>query len=185
MRISKADLMRRWGWSTALAVLVLAVLWALDLKLKGESGVGTADIQAFANAVQFEAAFRAWSPRSFAALAGFNLGLDYLLMPLYALSFFYSAIIAAEAFAPRPGRLRRIILFLAMVPAAGALCDAGENALQLAMLLNGPDDSLARLAFILSNAKTVALTIGGVLLAAAIVARFPRRPKAEDPTSTY
>ena len=184
MRISKADLMRRWGWSTALAVLVLAVLWALDLKLKGESGVGTADIQAFASAVQFEAAFRAWNGRA-AALAGFNLGFDYLLMPLYALSFFYSAIIAAEAFAPRPGRLRRIILFLAMVPAAGALCDAAENALQLAMLLGGPDQTLAGLAFTLSNAKTVALTIGGVLLAAAIVARFPRRPKAEDPTSTY
>jgi hypothetical protein len=184
MRISKADLMRRWGWSTGLAVLVLAILWALDLKLKAETGVGTADIQAFDAPIQFEAAFRAWGAR-YAGLAGFNLGFDYLLMPLYALSFFYSAIIAAEAFAPRAGRLRRIILFLAMVPAAGALCDAGENALQLTMLLGGPDEMLARLAFTLSNAKTVALTIGGVLLAAAIVARFPRRPKSEDPTSTY
>lgn len=184
MRISKADLMRRWSWSTGLAVAVLAILWALDLKLKAEAGVGTADIQAFASPIQFEAAFRAWGARD-SALAGFNLGLDYLLMPLYALSFFYSAIIAAEAFAPRPGRLRRILLFLAMVPAAGALCDAGENALQLTMLLNGPDETFARLAFTLSNAKTVALTVGGVLLAAAIVARFPRRPKSEDPTSTY
>ena len=31
MRISKATLIRRWTWSTALAALVFAMLWFLDL----------------------------------------------------------------------------------------------------------------------------------------------------------
>ena len=181
MRISKAALMSRWAWSTALAVLVFAILWFLDLRLKALSGVGTADIQAFDTAAQFRAAFWAWAPQPYAVRAGFNLGFDFLLMPLYAMSFFYSGIIAAEAFAPKPGRLRRIILLAAMMPLVGAVCDAAENTIQITMLLNGADDTLARLAFGVSNAKTVALTVGGVLLAAALVARFPRRPKSEGP----
>ena len=123
MRISKAALMNRWAWSTGLGLIVFGILLAMDLRLKALAGVDTADIQSFSSAAQFRAAFwRPWSPEPYAARAGFNLGFDYLLMPLYALSFFYSGIIAAEAFAPRPGRLRRIILLAAMVPLAGAHC---------------------------------------------------------------
>jgi hypothetical protein len=184
MRITKAALMSRWTWSTALTAAVFAVLWVLDLRLKALSGVGTADIQAFSTAGQFRAAFWAWAPEPYAVRAGFNLGFDFLLMPLYAMSFFYSGVVAAEAFAPRPGRLRRIILLAAMMPLVGAACDAAENVLEIAMLLNGADDMLARLAFGVSNAKTVALTVGGVLLAAALVARFPRRPKNGEPAAS-
>ena len=42
---------------------------------------------------------------------------------------------------------------------------------QLSMFLGGASDDLARIAFTVSNAKTVALTIGMVLLIAAIVAK--------------
>lgn len=177
MRISKASLLSRWAWSTGLAVCVFAVLWVLDLRLKALAGVGTADIQAFSAAAQFRAAFWAWAPQPYAVRAGFNLGFDFLLMPLYAMSFFYSGIIAAEAFAPKPGRLRRIILLAAMMPLAGALCDAAENIIQIVMLLTGADDAMARLAFGISTAKTIALTVGGVLLAAALAARFAARRK--------
>ena len=45
----------------------------------------------------------AWGPDPYAIRAGFNLGLDYLLMPLYAASFYFSGIILAEALAPRGG----------------------------------------------------------------------------------
>src|SRR5689334_8749693 len=129
MRISKATLIRRWTWSTGLAALVFAILWALDLRLQALAGVGTADIQAFSTAIQFQAAFRAWAPEAYAVRAGFNLGFDFLLMPLYATSFYCSGLIAAEAFAPKPGRLRRLILMAAMMPVVGALCDAAENGL--------------------------------------------------------
>jgi len=182
MRISKVSLWTRWRWSTGLGLVVFAVLAGLDLKLKAMAGVGTADIQSFSSAAQFRAAFWAWSQQPYAMLAGFNLGLDYLLMPLYAASFFYSGIITADHFAPRPGRLRRMLALAAMVPLAGAICDAIENALQLFMMLNGPTDALARIAFTVSNAKTVALTIGGVLLLGALFVRFgPRRMTAEPP----
>ena len=154
------------------------MLFTLDLRLKALSGVDTADLQSFASAAQFRAAFWAWSQPPYALRAYFNLGLDYLLMPLYAASFFYSGIIAAEGFAPKPGGLRRIILLAAMVPLAGALCDAAENALQLIMFLAGADDSMARLAFTISNAKTIALTVGVVLLAAALAARVQARRQA-------
>jgi len=179
MRISKAALMSRWAWSTALAGLVFAILFALDLRLKARAGVGTADIQAFTTAAQFRAAFWAWAPEPYALQAGFDLGFDYLLMPLYAVSFFYSGIIAAEVFAPRPGGLRRIVLLAAMVPLAGALCDAAENAVQLYMFFEGATDSLARAAYTLSNAKTMALMVGAILLVAAFAARVSSRRRQE------
>ena len=73
--------------------------------------------------------------------AGFDLGLDYLLMPLYAASFFLSGVIVAESFTPGRSPLRRYVLMAAMVAPVGALLDAVENALQIAMLLYGPTDA--------------------------------------------
>lgn len=178
MRISKAALMSRWAWSTGLGLIVFAVLFFLDLRLKTLAGVDTADLQSFTTAAQYQAALWAWSKPALAMRAGFDFGLDYLLMPLYAISFYYSGIIAAEAFAPGPGRLRRILLLAAMVPVAGALCDAVENALELSLLLGGASDSLTAIAATVSNAKTAALTVGGVLLAAAFAGRLQQRRKA-------
>ena len=177
MRISKAALMNRWAATTLSAGIVFAVLFTLDLRLKALSGVDTFDLQSFTLGAQFRAAFWAWSVPANALRAGFNLGLDYLLMPLYAASFFYSGIISAEAFAPRPGFLRRILLLAAMVPLATAFCDAAENGIELAMFLGSPDDTLARLAFTFSSAKTIGLIVGLVLLAGALVARYAARRK--------
>ena len=116
----------------------------------------------------------AW-PSLYAVRAGFNWGLDYLLMPLYAASFFYSAILTREGFAPRPGRLRRILTMLAAVPIAGALLDAAENALQFTFMLSGVTDPLARVALTISNAKWVAVYIGAALLLGALLARQQER----------
>jgi hypothetical protein len=156
MRIAKATLMSRWAWSTGLGVSVFAILAALDLRLKALSGVGTADLASFSSAIQFRAAFFAWSAEPYAVRAGFNLGFAYLLMPLYAASFFYSGIIAAEGFAPRPNTLRRIILMAALVPLVGAVADAAGNALAITMLLTGPTDMLAALSAAASRIKNLA-----------------------------
>jgi hypothetical protein len=101
--------------------------------------------------------------------------LDYLFMPLYAAAFFYAGILGREAFAPRPGLLRRILTMLAAVPIAGALLDAVENALQLSMFLSNPTDRIAGIALSVSNAKWVAFYVGAVLWLGALVARQQER----------
>ena len=174
MRITKQALVRRWTLSTAAALIVFAVLAWSDWRLKALSGVGTADLQGFNTASEYRWAFLHW-PSRLAVRAGFDWGLDYLLMPLYATSFFYSAVLTREAFAPRPGRLRRILTLLSAVPIAGAVLDAIENALELNQMLAGPGDDIARIAFSVSNAKWMAIYVGLILLAGAVVARLAER----------
>lgn len=171
MKITKQALEQRWIMTTIAAAAVFAVLAWWDLRLKVLSGYGTADLQGFATAGQYDLVFLVW-PSRFAVRAGFGWGLDYLLMPLYAAAFFYSGILAREAFAPRPGRLRRILTLLAAVPIAGAMLDAVENALELSMMLSGPSDALARMAFNISNAKWAAVAVGLGLFLAALAGRW-------------
>lgn len=174
MRITKQALVRRWTLSTLAAALVLAVLAWSDWRLKALSGVATADLRGFNTAVEYRWAFLHW-PSRYAVRAGFNWGLDYLLMPLYAASFFYSGILTREAFAPRPGRTRRILTLLSAVPIAGAVLDAIENGLEMNQMLSGASDAMARIAFTVSNAKWMAAYVGLILLAGAVMARLAER----------
>lgn len=173
MHITKQTLVSRWAITTILAILLFAVLAVLDLRLESLSGFGTTDLQNFTSATQYNAAFMVW-PSRYAARAGFNWGLDYLLIPLYAMSFFYSGIIAREAL-PANSRWRRLITTLAAVPIAGGLLDAIENALQFSMMVSGASDMLARTAYTVSHAKTMALMIGVLLLLGAVLARVQER----------
>ena len=120
--------------------------------------------------MQYRWAFLHW-PSRYAVRAGFDWGLDYLLMPLYAAAFFYSGILTREAFAPRPGTLRRILTLLAAVPIAGAVLDAIENMLELDQMLSGTSDDIARIAFTVSNAKWMAVYVGLILLVGAVMAQ--------------
>jgi hypothetical protein len=181
MRISKAVLEKGWAWSTGAGAIIFAIVAGLDLWLKSLTGVSTTDLQGFSNAAQFRLAFHAWAPEPYAVRAGFDLGLDYLLMPLYAASFFLSGVIVAESFTPGRSPFRRYVLMAAMVAPVGAVLDAAENALQINMLLYGPTDQLARIAFSISNAKTVAVTVGIVLLIGAIVAKLGLRKAKAQP----
>ena len=176
MRITRQMLVRRWAITSISAAVVFAVLLVLDLWLKALSGFGTADLQTFSTAPDYRYAFRHWPP-IYAVRAGFNLGLDYLLLPLYAAAFFYSGILAREAFAPRPGRARRMLTTLAAVPLAGALLDGCENALQFSMMLWGATDAMAGLAAMLSHAKWAALAVGVALLVGAVMGQVAERQK--------
>lgn len=181
MRITRTDLNRTWLWSSIAAIAVFAVLVTLDRKLAALSGLGTADLQYFWTAGQFQITHLAWAQPPYALRAGFNLGLDYLFMPLYAASFFCSGVILRESLAPRPGRLRRILMLLALVPVAGAVLDAIENGLEIWLVLGRATDNLARIASAVSNAKNAAVIVGLVLLLGAIAARGvtfvrPRQP---------
>jgi hypothetical protein len=178
MRISRSTLNRNWLWSTLATILVGAVLGGLDARLKLLTGASTGDLQDFATAAQFEAAFHAWGVHAYLARAGFNLGFDYLFMPLYAVAFFYSGILTMEAFAPRPGLLRRLLTLAAMAPVAATGLDAVENALELTMLWNGPTDGLAGIAHTVSTAKWVGVMTGFALLVGAVLARVQAWQKA-------
>ena len=71
--------------------------------------------------------------------------------------------------------------YLALVPLAGALADAAENALEFSMMVNGANDTMAELAYRVTNAKTICFTVGLVLLAAALAGFFKlRAPKKEE-----
>ena len=181
MHITKQILVRRWAVTTGSAGCVFAVLAWSDLRLKALSGFGTADLQGFSTAAEYRKAFLVW-PSLYAVRAGFNWGLDYLLMPLYAAAFFYSGIIAREAFAPRPGRARRILTLLAAVPIAGAVLDAAENGLELGMMLSGASDRMARIAFTVSNAKWMAVMVGVALLLGAVLAQVQERQQRRRKT---
>ena len=179
MRISRAALSRGWVWATGLGVIAYAVLTLLDGELKSRSGVSTADLEGLGSAAQFRLAFHAWALEPHAARAGFLLGFSYLTMPLYAASFFLSGVIVAERFTPGKNPLRRWVLLAAMVAPVGALLDAGLRALEFSMLIGGAGDGMARMAAALAQAKTVAMTVGFILLIGALLARFEARKKKE------
>ena len=175
-------LLRRWEWLTIIAIGAFAILYFLDVGLKSATGYGTVDLQSAQSEADFQRIFFAWIVQKHAATAAFSLGFDYLFMPLYGFSFFYSGIIAREAFTPKKGVPRRMMNYLALVPLAGALADAAENALEFSMMINGPSDSIAALAYRATNAKTICFTVGLALLAAALAGFFKlRAPKKEEP----
>jgi hypothetical protein len=175
------SLIRLWLWTTLLALAAFGVLVMLDSRLKQATGFGTADLQSANNAAAFNAILKAWTERGRAAAAGFNLGFDYLFMPLYALSFYLSGILAREAFAPKRGAMRRLIDYLGFVPLIGALLDATENALEFSMLGGAADDATAYDAWIVSSLKWSCVAVGLALLLAAIVGTIKlRRPKTDE-----
>ena len=174
MRMSRAAVERGWLWSTIAGAAVYAVSALLDFRLKMLSGVSVSDLDGFSSAVQYRLAFHAWAPEAYAVQAGFVLGFAYLLMPLYAASFFFSGVVVAERFTPGRSPLRRWVLWAAMVAPAAALLDAFGKALQFAMLFSGPSDLVGRLCVSLESAKGVAMTVGVALLLGALVVRFER-----------
>jgi len=173
-------LLRRWEWLTLFAIGAFAVLSFLDIGLKSATGYGTVDLQSAQTATDFKRIFFAWIVQKHAATAAFSLGFDYLFMPLYGLAFFYSAIIAREAFLAKKGLPRRLMNYLALIPLAGALADAVENALEFSMLVDGANDTMAALAFRASTAKTICFTVGLLLLAAALAGFFKLRAPKKD-----
>ncbi|MDE2183880.1 MAG: hypothetical protein KGJ78_12750 [Alphaproteobacteria bacterium] len=179
MQLTRKALNARWAWTSATAVGVLVVLNLADSYLRARTGYGTADLQGISTGWGLRLVIDRWTSPPDAAIAGFVLGFDYLFMPLYAVALYCGGIIAAERFAPPPGRAHRIITFLAAAPIAAALFDACENGLQIYMLLRSPTDMLAALAAEATAAKFAGIAIGLVMTLAALIGlvwkRKPRR----------
>jgi hypothetical protein len=175
------SLIRLWIWTTLLAVAAFIVLAVLERRLRAATGFGTLDLQGAATAMDYKRAFAAWIAREHSATAGFSLGFDYLFMPLYAMSFYFSAILAREAFAPKRSLARRVIDYLGFLPLVGALADAVENALEFSMMTGGATDGSAYAAFVASNIKLTCFYVGLVLLLAGIAGAIKlRMPKKEE-----
>jgi hypothetical protein len=179
MQLSRKALNARWAWTSAAAFAALAVLSLTDTVLRAKSGYGAVDLQNVPTAWGVRWIMDHWTSPPDSALAGFGLGFDYLFMPLYAAALFFGAIAARERFAPKPGWLRRIMALLAMAPVAGALFDACENALQMIMLTNGPNQVLAALAAEATTAKFAGIAVGLALTLAAVVGMFVKKKEEE------
>ena len=153
----------RWAWTTAAAIAVFAVLAYVDLKLKAETGHGTIDLQQVSTGAGVRGITIAWLTRRAAGMAGFNLGFDYLFMPLYGFAFYYGTLAARRAFAPKPGGLHRITTLLAAVPLAGAIFDCAENTLETMMFVGTATDQLASISYAFTNAKMICFWVGAVM----------------------
>jgi hypothetical protein len=166
------SLNRRWAWTSALAIGAFAVLAVLDTRLKSATGYGTADLQRAATIDDVNLILAAWSTSRRAILAGFNLGFDYLFMPLWGFALFYGGLAACERFAPAAGKARRILMFLTAVPLAGMLLDALENATELGWLLKGVTDRTLMLGTMATDAKWLCVIVGVLLSLTALAGRF-------------
>jgi len=184
MQLNRKALKTRWAWTAGFAFIVLAALSLVEGALKARTGYGTLDLQGVSSGWGIRVIMDHWASPPDSVLAGFSLGLDFLLMPLYAAALFFGAIVAIDRFAPRPGRLRRILSLLALAPIAAAICDLMENALELVMLTSGPSDALARFALEATAAKYVGVAIGLVLSITGLVGLYWKKPaKATDERS--
>lgn len=177
MRITRQTLIRRWLVTTILAAAVFGVVAVSDQLLAARSGVSTVGLSAFGSAVQYKAAAFVWNRpgESFGLQAGFILGLEYLLIPLYAASFYFSAILVREAFPRSATRLRRILTLLAAVPIVGALLDILENGLEMVLLTGRAGDGVASIVHVISGPKWAAIYVGVLLLAGAFLAFVAER----------
>ena len=175
-QISVRGLHRRWAWTSICAIGAFAVLAILDRKLKQATGYGTIDLQRATSAADVNQILAAWGTSRRVILAGFNLGFDYLFIPLWGFALFYGGLAARERFAPNAGTLRRALLLLCAVPLAGMLLDSAENATELYWIMQQVTDSSALIGNTITNAKWLCVFVGLVLSLAALVGRFlPRK----------
>jgi hypothetical protein len=177
-QIPVRSLNRRWAWTSACAIGAFAVLAIIDTKLKSATGYGTADLQRATTTDDVNLILVAWGTSRRAILAGFNLGFDYLFMPLWGFALFYGGLAARERFAPNPGTTRRILMFLSAVPLAGMLLDALENATELDWIMRGVSERTLMIGSTATDAKWLCVIIGLALSLAALAGRLRPR-KAE------
>lgn len=184
-RISVRNLNRSWALTSLCAIAAFAVLAVLDRKLKTATGYGTIDLQRASTADAVNLILADWNYQRRVILAGFNLGFDYLFMPLWGFALFFGALAARERFAPRPGFARRAMLLVCAIPLAGMLLDVAENAIELYWIMQGVTDKSALIGHAITNAKWLCLFTGLVVWLAALLGRFiPRKDQNRNETFT-
>lgn len=175
-QIPVRSLNQRWAGTSLCAIGAFAVLAILDTKLKSATGYGTADLQRATTVDDVNLILVAWSTSRRAILAGFNLGFDYLFMPLWGFALFYGGLAARERFAPNPGTARRLLMFLSAVPLAGMLLDAVENATELGWVMQGVTEKTVMIGSTATDAKWLCVFVGLALSLVGLIGKFiPRK----------
>jgi hypothetical protein len=173
----------RWGWTTLLTFVAMAVLGYVGERIKAASGFGIFDLEFATTAEHVSKIVAAWQSTGVADEAGFMLGFDYLFMPLYGLALFYGVLAAREAFARSHGVLRRILTGAAIAPLVGAGLDAVENLLEARMLFVGLEPDLTRLAYTVTVIKFFLIIVGFIAALAGVWGLVTRRLKTGSPRS--
>lgn len=172
MQFNRKALNARWALATAAAIVVLVILNLLDGVLKDKTGFGIASLQWVGTGWGIRVIVDHWTSPPDSVLAGFVIGLDFLLIPLYGAALFFGSLAAIERFAPRPGTLQRILSRLALAPIGAAICDAIENTLQFYMLTHASTNTMASFALEATAAKWLGVGIGVILSIVGLVGRF-------------
>jgi hypothetical protein len=178
MQFSRKALNTRWAWTSGAAIVLLVVLNLLDGVLKAKTGFGTVSLQGIGSGWSIRMIVDHWTSPPDAVLAGFLLGLDFLFMPLYGAALFFGSLAAIDRFAPKAGRLQRILALLALAPVGAAICDALENVFELYMLTHASTDLMASLALEATAAKWLGIAIGLLLTLAALIGHLVKRRSA-------
>ncbi len=118
MQFSRKALNARWAWTSGMAIVLLLVLNLLDGALKAKTGFGTVSLQGIGSGWSIRLIVDHWTSPPDAVLAGFLLGFDFLLIPLYGAALFFGSLAAIDRFAPKSGRLQRILALLALARSA-------------------------------------------------------------------
>lgn len=175
MQFSRKALNARWAITSAAAIVLLGVIYLLDSHLRGRTGFGTADMQFVSSGYGLRFIADHWLRPNDTVLAGFLLGLDFLVIPLYGAALFFGSLVALDRFAPKPGNWRRLMTRLTLAPVGAAICDGIENILQLQMLMTTPTNAMASFALEATAAKWLGIGIGVILAVAALIGRFIKR----------
>lgn len=171
-QIPVRSLNQRWAGTSLCAIGAFAVLAILDTKLKSATGYGTADLQRATTVDDVNLILVAWSTSRRAILAGFNLGFDYLFMPLWGFALFYGGLAARQRFAPNPGTARRLLMFLSAVPLAGMLLDGVENATELGWVMQGVTEKTVMIGSTATDAKWLCVFVGLALSLVGLIGKF-------------
>lgn len=153
-----------------LTIALAATLNAVDAPLRTPAAPGgILSYERAADVAAGQAMIDSWSPlaRSYAA---FQLGLDYLYMPAYALTIALGCLWAAKSLSARLHWLSAVGSILAAGQALAALLDATENAALLRMLFAGVAAEPWRgVAFAAATAKFALIAAGLLFVIAGFV----------------
>lgn len=151
-------------------LLVVAALILMDAPLRTTAApMGIVSFELAGTTTAAEEITASWDG-SARVRAGFELGLDYLFMPLYSTAIGMACVWAAGMWGERAKALGQMGVVLAWGQSAAALMDGIENAALLAMLLGPPASPWPELAAWCATIKFgvvlpgLAYTAAGVIL---------------------
>ncbi len=164
-----------------LTFIVMASLNALDSPLKTDvAPLGIVSFELAGNIVRAQAIVESWGENG-QVYAGLSLGLDYLFLVVYAITFALGCTLVAQTL-PREGKFFSTGVFLAWVQFGAALLDAVENYGLIRMLLGTQQAWWAVVARWCAIPKFSILGVGLVyIIVGGIVSLWTREKSEETP----